>query len=255
MANVLITGAGRGVGLTLARLLVELPESTISKVFVTTRRAPSDELRKIMDNAGERIVHIECEVVDGASVKRAAAEVEEKLGGEGLDILVNNIGTMALNPQGICTMDAGDLIQEFSVNVAATHRVTAALIPLLELGKQKKVIMVSSSSGSVAWANRYLFSPAYAYKVTKCALNMLSVQYAIEYEKDGFTVLAISPGWLKTDMGSEMADLDVETGTKALWDLINKADPSYNGKFYNIHVPGWEHNEGVNQYNGQEIPW
>lgn len=56
-------------------------------------------------------------------------------------------------------------------------------------------------------------------------------------------------------MGSDKADLDVETGAKAVWDLVNKADMSYNGKFYNIHVPGWEHNKGVNQYNGQEIPW
>lgn len=61
--------------------------------------------------------------------------------------------------------------------------------------------------------------------------------------------------WLKTTMGGDMADLDVETGAKATWDIVNKADKSYNGKFYNIHVPGWEHNEGVNQYDGLEIPW
>lgn len=56
-------------------------------------------------------------------------------------------------------------------------------------------------------------------------------------------------------MGSDKADLDVEIGVKAVADLVNKADTSYNGKFYNIHVPGWEHNEGVNQYDGAEIPW
>ncbi|RFU80193.1 short-chain dehydrogenase reductase sdr [Trichoderma arundinaceum] len=86
-------------------------------------------------------------------------------------------------------------------------------------------------------------------------MNMLAVQYALEYEKDGFTVLTISPGWLKTDMGSEEADLEVETGVKAVLNLMNKADTSYNGKFYNIHVPGWEHKEGPNQYDGAEIAW
>lgn len=56
-------------------------------------------------------------------------------------------------------------------------------------------------------------------------------------------------------MGSDKADLDVATGVTAVVDLFNKADASYNGKFYNIHVSGWEHNEGVNQYDGAEIPW
>lgn len=56
-------------------------------------------------------------------------------------------------------------------------------------------------------------------------------------------------------MGSDMADLDAATGAKAVIELVNKADTSYNGKFYNIHVSGWEHNEGVNQYDGLEIPW
>ncbi|KAL7906504.1 hypothetical protein GGI35DRAFT_482662 [Trichoderma velutinum] len=255
MANVLVTGGGRGLGLALVRLLVSLPESTISKVFVTTRGTPSENLRKILDTAGERVVHIECEVVDTTSVKRAAAEVEEKLGGEGLDILINNVGQMGFSPQGLDTMDAEDLIQEFNINVASAHRVTAALIPLLKIGKQKKIVMISTTLGSISYANRFAFSPAYAYKITKAAMNMLAAQYALAYEKDGFTFLSISPGWLKTTMGSDIADLDVETGAKATWDIVARADKSYNGKFYNIHVPGWEHNKGANQYDGLEVPW
>ncbi|KAL7920130.1 hypothetical protein ACQKWADRAFT_299438 [Trichoderma austrokoningii] len=253
MANVLVTGGGRGLGLSLVRQLVN--DSSIEKLFVTTRGSPQAELSAIIDASGKKVIHVKCEVVENASVRRAAAEVEEKLKGEGLDILINNIGSMTLNPDGIHTMNAEELIHIFDVNVAAAHRVTAALIPSLQRGKQKKVIMVSSSAGSVAWADRYLMSPAYAYKITKAAMSMLTIQYAMEYKKEGFTFLALSPGWLKTDMGSDMADLDAATGAKAVTDLVNKADTSYNGKFYNIHVAGWEHNEGVNQYDGLEIPW
>ncbi|KAL9469310.1 hypothetical protein ACSS6W_011004 [Trichoderma asperelloides] len=253
MANVLITGGGRGLGLGLVRQLAN--DSSIAKLFVTTRGSPSTELSKIIDAAGKKVIHILCEVVETASVRRAAAEVEEQLEGEGLDILINNIATAPITPEGIHTMDAEELIQVFDVNVVAAHRVTAALIPSLKRGKQKKVIMVSSAVGSVAWADRYNWSPAYAYKITKTAMSMLTVQYAMEYKKEGFTFLAISPGWLKTDMGSDKADLDVATGVTAVVDLFNKADASYNGKFYNIHVSGWEHNEGVNQYDGAEIPW
>lgn len=49
---------------------------------------------------------------------------------------------MPITPEGIHTMDAEELIQVFDVNVVAAHRVTAALIPSLKQGKQKKVIMV-----------------------------------------------------------------------------------------------------------------
>lgn len=56
-------------------------------------------------------------------------------------------------------------------------------------------------------------------------------------------------------MGSQHADLDVATGVGALKDLILAADSTYNGKFYNIYVPGWENAEGPNQYDGAEIPW
>ncbi|KAM0473607.1 hypothetical protein ACHAPX_008012 [Trichoderma viride] len=225
MANVLVTGGGRGLGLALVRQLAD--DSSIAKLFVTTRGSPPAELTAIINTSGKKVIHINCEVVETASVRRAAAEVEEKLEGEGLDVLINNIGAMPITPDGIHTMDAEELLQVFDVNVVAAHRVTAALIPSLKRGKEKKVIMVSSSVGSVAWADRYGWAPTYAYKITKAAMNM----------------------------GSDKADLDVATGAKAVKDLVDKADTSYNGKFYNILVSGWEHKEGVNQYDGLEIPW
>lgn len=49
---------------------------------------------------------------------------------------------MPVTPEGIHTMDAEELLQVFNVNVVAAHRVTAALIPSLKRGKEKKVIMV-----------------------------------------------------------------------------------------------------------------
>ena len=56
-------------------------------------------------------------------------------------------------------------------------------------------------------------------------------------------------------MGSESADLDVDVGVKAVLDVILKNGRESNGKFLNIHVPGWENAEGPNQYDGKEVPW
>lgn len=108
--------------------------------------------------------------------------------------------------------------------------------------------------------------PTHAYKVSKAALNALSTQYAIDLEKAGFSVFAVSPGvsshlagdvdyankrqWLKTDLGGSSADLDPATGVEAFLRLILASDRSYNGKFLNIKVPGWE-----GTYDGEEVPW
>ena len=48
--------------------------------------------------------------------------------------------------------------------------------------------------GSISHASRFVMAPTPAYKVSKAALNMLTVQYALEFGNDGFTVIALSPG-------------------------------------------------------------
>lgn len=56
-------------------------------------------------------------------------------------------------------------------------------------------------------------------------------------------------------MGGESADLSVEEGAEASVERIMAAEKEDNGKFVNIHIKGWENNEGLNQYDGNELPW
>jgi NAD(P)-dependent dehydrogenase (short-subunit alcohol dehydrogenase family) len=98
----------------------------------------------------------------------------------------------------------------FHTNVTSVHHVTQAFLPLLRKGEKKVVINMwvtnhhiekwqltksrSTTLGSFAKAEVYRQSPTPAYKISKAALNMLTVQYAQQYEADGFTFLAITPG-------------------------------------------------------------
>lgn len=102
---------------------------------------------------------------------------------------------------------------------------------------------------------------------------MVARLYGLSLEKEGFKVAAISPGvsdliwnnfggiakhpvqWLKTDLGSQYADLDVSVGVDQVKTIILNLDPSTNGKMVNIHVPGWENAAGPNQYGGGLAPW
>lgn len=129
----------------------------------------------------------------------------------------------------------------------------------------------SSTLGSISRTPLHAKTPTHAYKITKAGMNMLTALYAQDHED--FTFLAVSPGvsviipfalklfltlpqWLKTDLGSQNADLPVEVGVSSLKDIILKADRSQNGKFLNIHVPGWKkEGKGPEVYEGEEVPW
>ncbi|RSL54012.1 hypothetical protein CEP54_010126 [Fusarium duplospermum] len=78
---------------------------------------------------------------------------------------------------------------------------------------------------------------------------MLTVQYGLSLEDEGFTVLALSPGWVKTDLGGANADLDIDISITAILNIIFNSSEKDNAKFLDISVPGF------NQYTGGEIPW
>lgn len=142
MATYLITGTSRGIGLELTKQLLELPVSQVSKVFAVTRSDSSGPLRDLINKNSDRVIHIIAAVDDTESVQRAARDVEANLGAQGLDVLVNNAGTSSISPGGTKSVPPEQLAHIFDVNVIGPQRMIAAFLPLLEMGKQKKVINV-----------------------------------------------------------------------------------------------------------------
>ncbi|KAF2724380.1 short chain oxidoreductase [Polychaeton citri CBS 116435] len=253
MSTYFITGTSRGLGLGLVAELLNSPESNAKIVFATTRDKPTAALQKLIDESSGRLVNIILDPVDLNSVKAAYSEVEKHLNGAGLDVVINNVGAMPYTPGGIATMD--DLTPTFNVNVLSAHNVMSVFIPLVELGSQKKIVNISTTLGSMEMSQRFALFPVPAYKITKAAMNMLTVQYAQEYASKDLVIFALSPGWVKTDLGSDAADLTVEESTKAILDAVHTAGKETNGQFRNVLVKGWEENPGLNQYPGGVSPW
>lgn len=140
MATFFITGAGRGIGLGLVRLLSLQPPTEVAIVFAATRTQPSPALQEIISLSGGRVVHTELEATSQSSIDRAVADLSAHLGEAGLDVLVNNAGVMHTTPEGIQTMHRDVLNSAISVNVTAVHSVTVACLPLLRKGQRKTVI-------------------------------------------------------------------------------------------------------------------
>ena len=200
MSNYLITGSSRGLGLALTTHLASLPVSKVSTVFATARTlTPALEslITSHSSASGPRVIFITLDTTSSSSIAAAVAQVTSTLNygqNHGLDILINNAAILPRTPDGVETMTAPELDNVLHTNVTSAHLVTAAFLPLLRAGDRKMIVNVSSTMGSMALARDFAYAPAPAYKVSKAALNMLTVLYAMDLEEEGFTVVCISPG-------------------------------------------------------------
>ncbi|KAH7304289.1 short chain oxidoreductase [Stachybotrys elegans] len=252
MASYFISGASRGIGLGFCEALAKRPASDVAIVFAGARTI-TDALKELASSSNGRVEIVPMDVTKADDIKTAALQVEKSLHGKGLDVLFNNAGVCNFMSQGIQHMD--DLDSTLHVNVTSAHLVTRGLLPLLQKGNLKKVINITSTFGSIGMARKFMQAPTPAYKISKAALNMLTVQYALSFEEEGFTFVAVTPGWVKTDLGGQYADLDVDISVKAVMEVVDRVTAADNGKFLDVHVPGWENNPGLNQYAGGEPEW
>ncbi|EYE97454.1 short-chain dehydrogenase-like protein [Aspergillus ruber CBS 135680] len=253
MASYLVTGSSKGLNLGICNILASKPPSEVSKVFTSARRH-TDALKDLISQYPGRVEFVLMDVTSEESVQKAVEQIEKSLGGKGLDVLINGVGVMPFTPEGIHTMN--NLDSTLKSNVLSAHLVTRNIMPFLQKGNLKKVVTISTTLGSITRAKRYhTHMPTPAYKISKAALNMLMVQYSLDYADQGFTFFVVCPGWVKTDLGGKDADLTVEQSANAILHNIFNSTQAETGKFLNIHVPGWENAPGINQYNGNEIPW
>ncbi|KAI0868433.1 short chain dehydrogenase reductase [Hypoxylon argillaceum] len=251
MASFLITGCSRGFGLALTRDLASRPVSEVSKVFATAR-GDSPALNELAKASPDRVELIKLDVTDQASIKKAVVEVEGKLGDKGLDVLINNAGVCQYVGAGVKSMD--NLQDSFTINVMGVHWTTQAFLPLLQKGNLKKVANITTNFGSISLAPAVHYLPAPAYKISKAALHALTVQYALDHGDEGFSFVALCPGWLKTELGGgDMADLTPEEGAKASLNIIFKPNSETNGKMPKVLVEGWETKGHC--YDGSNVPW
>ena len=243
MSSYLVTGCSRGLGLELVKELCVAPASAVNKVIATSR-SPSAALDEIIGSHSSRFQYVQLDVTNEDSIQQAVQHAAQILDGRGLDVLINNAGIQGLEKKG---MPALQTILE--TNIIAVERVTRAFLPLLQKGSDKKVVNVSSTLGSMAFNDFTKTMPFPSYKISKAALNMLTIQQANELESQGFTVFCVSPGWLQTDLGGQSADLAPDVGAKATLNVIYSTTPNDNGAFRNIHI------ENNPMYDGTNPPW
>jgi NAD(P)-dependent dehydrogenase (short-subunit alcohol dehydrogenase family) len=209
--TILITGCSRGIGLALA---IKFAQEGW-KVFAGARKANSP----LLWNTGKRLTNLhplQLDVLDDASVAGSVGLVSREAGT--LDVLVNNA---AIFPgEGNERLDELDLAwfaESVETNVTGVARVTRDFLPLLRKSSLPRVANISSGAGSISGKDDHDYYP---YSVSKAGLNMLTRAMAAEFRADGIVVTAISPGWVKTEMGGANAPLTPDESAQSLYATI-----------------------------------
>jgi NAD(P)-dependent dehydrogenase (short-subunit alcohol dehydrogenase family) len=204
---ILVTGANRGIGLALTAELLDAGHRVIAAARRPAKAAALEKLGK----CGALDI-IELDVTSDESVHASAARVKALTGS--LDVLVNNAAVFPEEGgESIFEMKLEHFREAFETNVLGAIRVTRAFIPLLEKGRDPRIVNISSGAGSVADKNDYSY---YAYSPSKAALNMFTRALAAEFRPRDICVVAMTPGWVKTDIGGPNAPLSPEESARAI---------------------------------------
>jgi NAD(P)-dependent dehydrogenase (short-subunit alcohol dehydrogenase family) len=228
MDRVLITGANRGIGLGLTKTLLANGHHVVA---ATRRPEESAELKALKKQHGDAITLLKCDVDDAVGVREAAEQLQKYHGS--LDVIVNNAAIFPEEgDESILEMDLELIERAFKTNVIGAARVIQCFGPLLFESNRPRILNVSSSLGSISDKHDH---GNYAYSISKAALNMFSRACAAEFRSKNAVVVAISPGWVRTDMGGQNADISAEESAQSLAHAIAIIGPDENGKFLDRH--------------------
>lgn len=239
--HVLVTGASRGLGLEFARQL-----ASRGAIVVATCRSPqrAAELQSLATMC-DRVRVAELDTSKPETANALASQIET------LDVLINNAGIATSNhpDDPITRNDTDELLRVLRTNVAGTITTTNAFLPALRNGEKKIIAMLSSDLGSiegtfVAQSATVQAGGVSSYRISKAGVNMAGRIFAAELADEGFTVVALSPGWVATDMGSSggrTAPLTPEQSISDCLNVIATLTREDNGKFI--------------RHDGINLPW
>ncbi len=204
MTSIFITGISRGIGFEIARQALAKNWQVAGSV-----RKEKDKLFLESSLAGVEVLLFD--VCNNEQLKNAAAQFLPAI-----DILINNAGTIGPERQSTLDMDFDKFAETLAINTIAPLRVTQAFLPNLRRGKNPRLITVSSNMGRMQYAR----SDQIAYRSSKSAANKIVQALATDLAPDNICVVAINPGWVKTDMGGPDADISVEESANGILSVV-----------------------------------
>lgn len=232
MGTYVITGANRGIGLEFVRQISDRGET----VFATCRNpVEASDLNALANKHKKQIHVIQLDVTNDQSIKEARRLVERRA--DAVDVLINNAGIFPRH-SNFSALTREQIHQVLDTNTVSPMMVSQQFLDLLKVKRQSKIVNISSQLGSIANRKQGQY---FAYSTSKAGLNMMTRLLAFDLLRDGVIVVAMSPGWVRTDMGQQNAPLAPSESVRGMLRLIDGLTAMSAGRFL--------------VWNGTQLPW
>ena len=222
----LVTGGNRGIGFETCR---QLGRKGL-RVILTSRKLEAGEraagdLRK----EGLEVHYRQLDVTDVDSIEACVTSVDRDF--RRLDVLVNNAGIMLDSSKrgaSIFQAEPGLIRETFETNTLGPLLVAKAVVPLMRRNGYGRIVNVSSGMGQLCEMD----GGYPGYRISKTALNAVSVILARELEDTNIKANSLCPGWVRTDMGGDKAPRSPEQGADTVVWLATLPDDGPSGGFF-----------------------
>jgi 3-oxoacyl-(acyl-carrier-protein) reductase len=185
----IVTGAGRGIGRSIAKVLAEAGANVVIN-YSTSADTALALANEIMEHDGPKALVVQADVTDYEQVQRMVQQTIDTFGH--IDILVNNAGITRDKTLKNMAKDQWDEV--IHVNLDSLFNCTKQVLPYMLQRKHGRIVNISSFvalGGNVGQAN---------YATTKAGIIGFTKSVALEVARHGITVNAVCPGFTETDM-------------------------------------------------------
>ncbi|SKA35616.1 SDR family oxidoreductase [Consotaella salsifontis] len=226
----LVTGANKGIGFEIAK---QLAEAGTTVLLGARDQARGQAAVETLAGQGLDVSLLILETTDQDSIAVAAKTIEAEHGH--LDILVNNVGIYDGADSVPSKTSIAVVRDTMETNFIGTLAVTQALLPLLSKSEAGRIVNLSSTLGSITCngdpKSAFYAAQAIGYNASKAALNMLTVQLAQELRDSNIIVTSVCPGFVKTDLSSNMGNVMPDEAAKTPVRYALCGDDVVSGRF------------------------
>ncbi len=222
-----ITGANRGIGFETAR---QMSKKEDYRIILTSRnQAEGQRAAKTLG-----VDYLPLDIISAESIAAFKRSIEQQYGR--LDILINNAGILHDRKDSILDISEEKIRSTFDTNTYAPLNLIRALLPMMVAQNYGRIVNVSSVLGQISSFSDY--TPA--YRLSKLALNGITIMLDDALKGKNILVNTVHPGWVRTDMGGEKAPLSIEEGAQGIVWAATLPDDGPRGRFFQ---------------NGKELAW
>lgn len=223
----IVTGGNRGIGYEICKEL----SGAGCRVVLTSRNEQDGRQAVAQLYAHDNIAYHRLDVTDSEDIASLQNWILKTYGR--VDILINNAGVYLDGGVSVFDVDEKIIQETLEVNLYGAFNMCKAFVPIMRQNGYGRIVNISSGYGAMNKMAGY----ESAYRISKAALNALTLIMADELRDGSIKVNAVCPGWVNTEMGGKLAPLSPEIAARDIvnFALIDANGPS--GRFFRYKKP------------------